>query len=182
MVSLDVMRRLGGSALDRVLRWWYAAAPKETRVVKVIAFNLSDCHEGFHEYLAWEPAKFAGGAWEQHVLETTGFPDARLEIRLLENGKKRRVVLYPGMTCDPAFPPPPKQIIVTAQLMPRPSETAGEQATPMNVTARVQKYLGNSLRTVHHMFPFDDHQDNAERFSHVRAIDLSFRVSDAPLT
>lgn len=151
--------------LDFVARWWYgrrAAKNAETRVVKAIAFF----ENGGIEYLKWDPEGFVGDAWE-------GIGCDRLELRLVQRGKKRRVVLYPGMTCDPAFPEPEKRVIINAALIPRPSVGA----TVVDVTKRVQKYMGNTLKSVHHMFPFDDHDDNAERFACLRTIDLAMKVS-----
>jgi len=164
--------------IDAVLRWWYSSSvDKETRVKSVIAFNLGDPVFGFMKYLAWDPEKFENSNWEDHVYEETGFQDARLEIRLIQHGKKRRVVLYPEDSCDPEFPPPPRQVIINARLMAIPESGA----TSMDVTGRVQKYVGNTLRCVSHMFPFDDHEDNAQRFSHVHVFDLGMKVTHLPL-
>lgn len=160
--------------IDVILRWWYASSgDKGTRVKTAIAFNKL----GFAKYLEWHPEKFENSNWEDHVYEETGFEDARLEIRLIQNGKKRRVVLYPGDPCDPEFPPPPRQVIINARLMAIPDSGA----TSMDVTGRVQKYVGNTLRCVSHMFPFDDHDDNAQRFSHVHVFDLGMKVTHLPL-
>jgi hypothetical protein len=163
--------------IDAALRWWYGATDKGTRVVRVIAFNIGDPDLGFVQYLAWNPENFAKYDWEDYVYQETGFKDARLEIRLVQNGKKRRVVLYPGDPCDPEFPPPPKHVIVNARLMP----IKDSEASSMDVTRRVQKYVGNSLRCVSHMFPFDDHEDNVQRFSHVHVFDLGMKVTHLPL-
>jgi hypothetical protein len=162
---------------DRFLRWWFSSDKKGTRVKTVLAFNIGDPALGGLQYLRWDPEKFAQYDWEDHVFEQTGFKDARLEIRLVQNGKKRRVVLYPGDPCDPEFPPPPKHVIINARLIPRNSVGASS----VDVTTRVQKYVGNSLRCVSHMFPFDDHEDNARRFSHVHVFDLGMKVTHLPL-
>lgn len=154
------------NVVDRVLRWWYAPAP--LKVCKVIAFSPEDTHE----YLRWEPTAFEGRWWEQHVRCMTGWKPSRLEIRVLDRGKKRRVVLYPGMRCDPAFPPPPRRHMLIAQLSPRDAT----QAQPVNVLSRVEKYVGNDLQSAHHMFPFDDWDDNEERFSGVVYMTLDFKV------
>ena len=163
--------------IDVALRWWYGSPDKGTRVKTVIAFNLGDPVYGFMRYLAWDPEKFTEYDWEDHVYEETGFQDARLEIRLIQHGKKRRVVLYPGDPCDPEFPPPPRHVIINARLIP----IKDSGASSMDVTMRVQKYVGNSLRCTSHMFPFDDHEDNAQRFSHVQVFDLGMKVTHLPL-
>lgn len=150
---------------DKVLRWWYAP-DTALRVAKCIAFYK----DGTFEYLAWDPEVFMGLAWEDFGCE-------RLEIRVVRAGKKRRVVLYPGMPCDPEFPDPPKIVVINARLLPRPHVGA----TAVDVTTRVQKYMGNVLQSVHHMFPFDDHEDDAARFGTLRIIDLSMRVTDLVL-
>lgn len=154
--------------LDRFLRWWYKPVP--LRVCKVIAFSKD---EDVHEYLRWEPEAFEGRWWENHVRLETGFEPERLEIRLLDHGKKRRVVLYPGMYCDTAFPPPVRHRYLIAQLTPRDST----KASPVNVMRRVEKYVGNDLQSAHHMFPFDDWEDNEERFSGVVTMTLDFKVN-----
>ena len=156
---------------DAALRWWYKPPSAATKITKVYAFNLGDPDDGFHEQLDWDPAAFAGAGWACQ----TSFERARLEIRLIAKGRKRRVVLYPGDLCDPEFPPHAHAIVIQALFV------AKKHATSMDVTRRVQKYLGNDLRSVHDMFPFDDHTDNAERFSHVRIIDLGMTVKDLAL-
>ena len=149
---------------DRALRWWYSA-PVD-KVTRVLAFYS----DGSCDYVSWDPKKFEGSGWE-------GLDCDRLEIRVVRKGKKRRVVLYPGDLCDPEFPPPQKHIVINARLLPR----SHVGATAVDVTTRVQKYMGNTLKSVHHMFPWDDHDDNAARFEMVRIIDLSMRVTDLPI-
>lgn len=149
-----------------VVRWW-CTKNKETQVRKVIAFYP----DGGFEYFKWQSEAFSGAGWEALGCD-------RLEFRILQKGKKRRVVLYPGTACDPTFPEPPKCVVINARLIPR--KESG--ATAMDVTGRVQKYMGNTLKSVHHMFPFDDHDDNAARFEMVRIIDLSMKVTDVYIT
>ena len=162
--------------MDTFLRWWFAK-PQDVRVAKAYAFNVSPTPAaGWHEPLRYDAAGWAGAGWEREVERLTGFARARLELRLVDCGRKRRVVLYPGDLLDPTFPPPPRKIVINARLLPR-----GPDARGMDVTRRFQKYIGNNLQTVHDMFPFDDHADNAERFSHVRVIDLAMTVTDVPL-
>ena len=162
--------------LDRLARWWYGPPPAR-RVAKVIAFNEGDPVHGFHEYLTWDPDEFRGVAWQSAVRALTGFPESRLEIRLVEGYRKRRVVVYPGEILDTDFPISQRPLVMSAQLVP----VAGSGATGMNVTRRIQKYLGNDLRSAHDMFPFDDAEDNAQRFSHVRILNLALTIVDMPL-
>lgn len=162
--------------LDRLARWWYGPPPAR-RVVKVIAFNEGDPVHGFHEYLKWDPDQLYGVSWEAAVRALTGFPESRLEIRLVEGYRKRRVVLYPGEILDTDFPKSDRPLVISAKLVPVP----GSGAVGMDVTRRIQKYLGNDLRSVHDMFPFDDAEDNATRFSHVRILNLALTVVDMSL-
>lgn len=148
---------------DRILRWWYSQHDDRPRVVACIAFY----EDTTFEYLHWDPKTFEGLGWEDHGCE-------RLEIRLIHKKQKRRVVLYPGTPCDPEFPLPQKLVVINARLLPRPH--VGSYA--VDVTKRVQKYMGNTLHSVHHMFPFDDHEDDAARFGLLRIIDLSMHVTD----
>jgi hypothetical protein len=150
-------------------------APKKG-VRKVIVFNTGDLSLGFHEYLGWDPEAFAGRAWESHVKRCTGFDDVRVEIRIFDGVRKRRVILFPGATCDPEFP---RDVaggrVVNAVLVPRP----GSGATAVNVTRRVQKYIpGNAALAADDMFPFDDHEDNADRFSKLRILDMGMRAHE----
>ena len=170
MAQLRAMRAVDALRwwFDAALRWWFKPPPAATRVTKVYAFNLGDPDDGFHEQLAWDPESFSGAGWTCQ----TSFEKARLEIRIVAKGRKRRVVLYPGDLCDTDFPTHAHAIVIQALFV------AKEHATSMNVTKRVQKYLGNDLRSVHDMFPFDDHTDNADRFSHVRVVDLGMTVKD----
>ena len=180
--SLGVATRLKAAPssrgrMDTVLRGWFAK-PQGVCVSRAYAFNLSSTTSGWHEPLRFDPATWAGAGWEAEVARQAGFDDARVELRLVDCGRKRRVLLYPGDLLDPAFPPPPRKVVINARLLPRPGVPG---VRGMDVTKRVQKYVGNDLRTVHDMFPFDDHEDNTERFSHVRVIDLAMTVTDVPL-
>jgi hypothetical protein len=134
-------------------------------------------HDDRLDYLAWDPEAFRGEAWVDHVRETLGRDPARLEIRLVQGSKKRRVVLYPGMSCDPSFPPSARYIVINALLVPAPD---ADDATPVDVTSRVQKYVGNTLRSPMHMFPFDDPDELQRRFRGVKMLDLAMSVVDVP--
>lgn len=157
--------------MDALLKWWYAT-PKGAKITKVLAFDTDDVRV---EYLQWKPDKFIGN-WEDHVRHVAKFEPSRLEIRILEKGKKRRVVLYPGTPCDPEFPLKTKHVIVSAVMIPK-----FEGVKPVDVTTRVQKYIGNSMASVGHMFPFDDPDALGERWSGIRLLDLTMSVVDVPL-
>lgn len=165
--------------LRRVLRWW-SGSTTPLKVVRVIAFYTgSESGLGFCEYLRWDPETFSGHGWEDHVRHYTDFSDDfRLEIRILEHGRKRRVILYPGEPCDPTFTTKHRRVVVAATLVPRPDSGA----PLVDVTHRMQKYMGtiDTIRSAHDMFPFDDPDDNHARFSHVRIFDLTMKVTDVP--
>lgn len=156
-----------------ILSSWNSPRPV---VRRVIAFNRGDPDLGFCEYLAWDRASFEDDAWESHVERLTGFTDVKLEIRVQQGDAKWRVVLFPGMMCNPDFVKP-KFSIVRATLMPR-----HDDATAMDVTRRIRKYVpGNSVLAVRDMFPFDDHEDNAERFRSLVLMDMRMRVFELAL-
>lgn len=157
--------------IDWSLRRWFDN--NSTKVCSVFVFHPAE--DPYCIPVAWDAEAFRGDGWERYVRQTFGLCDFRMEIRLREGCKKRRVVLYPGTMCDPTFPQPPRCVVVNARLMPKPG------AKPVDVTARVQKYVGNTLRDINHMFPFDDKDDNTDRFSHVRIIDLALTLIDIPL-
>jgi len=163
--------------VDAFLRWWHRRPPTKPRVVKTYAFNAGDSVHGFHEFVRFDPETWTGAGWEAAVRQETGFEQCRVEIRLVEGARKRRVVLYPGDLCDPTFPQPPRRVIVAARLIAR----QNTDASTMDITKRVQKYIGNPLKSIHDMFPFDDHADNVQRFTHVRIIDLLLTLVDVPL-
>lgn len=158
--------------VDTLLRWWYGPARKKLRVMRVMVFDTQDRLD----YVAWDPASFEGHAWVTHVRKITQRDPARLEIRLRDGQRKRRIVLYPGMPCDPSFPPLARNFVISAVLMPR------EGAEPVDVTSRVQKYVGNALRSAMHMFPFDDPDALCQRFSGIKMVDFTMSVVDAPFS
>lgn len=134
--------------LDRVLAWWYH--PKEGIVVKQV-FVIDDTF-GIFQKIPWNETLCAGSGWEEHVRRCIGrdvSEDARVEIRLLDKMTKRRVVLYPGDTCDPAFPRTRTAPLILVQLI-------GRTCKNVNVTGRVQKYEYQKLRYPTHMFPFEE--------------------------
>jgi hypothetical protein len=150
---LDMLDKM----LDKILKWWYAK-PRGMKVAKVLAFDSDDVRV---EYLKWDPVAFRGDWWD-HVAAVAGFTPSRVEFRIVDNGKKRRAVLYPGTPCDPEFPMP-RVVIVNATLVPQ------SDAKPVDVTNRVQKYIGNPMPAAH-MFPFDDPDALQERWKHMRVL------------
>ena len=99
-----------------------------------------------------------------------------MEVRYRVGGDKFRMVLRPGDVC--VFPPPPRgrgfPLAVLAATL--------HGGVEVDVTRRVLKYQGATRDfhgthvTVRDMFPFDDHDDNAERFSHLQVIDTLART------
>lgn len=157
---------------------------------RVYVFNEACTGDtGFHRELS--PALFDPGTWEQDAKSLTGWTSVRVEVRYVFRHKKYRMVLRAGDAC--VFPPYrdttapacrlPKGVLSARLQGPRGSET------DCDVTARVLKYQGPrgdfhaglGLRVMlRDMFPFDDHADNAVRFSHLRVLDTMARVTDIP--
>lgn len=156
---------------------------------RIYAFNEGG-GEGFHVDL---PVRsFEPSTWEADVRERTRWTAFRVEIRYLFRHKKYRMVLRPGDAC--VFPPYPEPAAPACRV-PRGVLSARLQgpkgsSIDCDVTARVLKYQGPKgdfhtglgLRGVrlHDMLPFDDHQDNLARFSHLRIIDTTARIVDLP--
>lgn len=145
-------------------------------VYKVYAFEENGAVSNNHKYHELPPRFFCPESWEQDAKDATGWDAVRLEVRYSYQGSKYRMVLRPGDAC--AFPPP----LPTAF---RPSVIAAALlggTVNVDVTRRVIKYQGASKDfhgtrvTVRDMFPFDDHDDNSERFTHMRLIDSNARM------
>ena len=164
------------------------APPKPYRIYRIYAFN-EGAEEGFHKEI---PVRFfSPEAWESDIKELTGWGSPRLEVRYAVRQKKYRMVLRPGDSCHW---PPYADPSVPACRVPRGVLSARLQGPPgsnidADVTARVLKYqgpkgdfhagLGLGVR-LWDMLPFDDHGDNALRFTHLRIIDTTARVTDLP--
>jgi len=125
--------------------------------------------------------------WKRDIqAEFPDWPDWRVEVRYSYKGHKFRMLLRP----DDEFTwplPVTDEIdshfhcvraphgILAASLLPRP----GSGAREMDITTRVQKYAGvtrdfhGTLVRVHDMFPMDDHEENAGRFSGIRVISIA---------
>jgi hypothetical protein len=128
----------------------------------------------FHEL----PARFfSPETWEEDALDATGWERLRVEVRYRQGDGKFRMVLRPGDRC--VFPPPRR-----ARGFPLTVLAASLRGNDLDVdvTHRVLKYAGatrdfhGTRVTVRDMFPFDDHDDNAQRFKHLRVIDSLARV------
>lgn len=158
---------------------FYGRAPPATWALKKIyVFNEGPEPGVVREF---DPARFPLDVWETHVEDATGWTQFRLEIRYAVKGHKYRLVLRQG---DPVIFPPYQDFwparrgpsgIVSASLIRRRDQKA------VDVTDRVRKYSGphadwheglSSELRLHDMFPFDDHDDNAERFECLRAWDV----------
>ena len=155
---------------------------------RIYAFNEGG-GEGFHRELSLR--SFQMDSWERDTRALTGWDSFRVEVRYMLRHKKYRMVLRPGDAC--AFPPYPEpsapacrlpQGVLSARLQgPKGSDI------DCDVTSRVLKYqgpkgdfhagLGLHVR-MKDMFPFDDHCDNATRFSHLRIVDTTARIADLP--
>lgn len=155
---------------------------------RIYAFNEGE-EEGFHKEI---PVPFfVPDTWESDVKSLTGWDRPRVEVRYTMRHKKYRMVLRPGDAC--AWPPYAEPAAPVCRV-PRGVLSARLQGPPgsaidTDVTARVLKYqgpkgdfhagLGLTVR-LWDMFPFDDHGDNALRFTHLRIIDTGARVLDLP--
>lgn len=181
--------RLATAVVRAWLRAWglAAAAPsREARLHKVYAFNDDDS-QGFYREIPVH--LFDPGAWESSVRDATGWTDFRAEVRYTYRHKKYRMVLRRGDRCT--FPPYAEPSGPTCRL-PKGVLSARLQGPlgsdiDCDVTRRVLKYQGPrgdfhaglGLRVrLHDMFPFDDHADNAARFTHLRVLDTMARVRD----
>lgn len=180
-----------------VLRSWYRrllgsshASPHDhgPTLYRVYVFNESE-EPGYYREVA--PTYFEPATWERDAKELTGWPKLRVELRYVFRQKKYRMVLHPGDQCP--FPPY-KEPSAPACRLPKGVLSARLQGPlgstiDCDVTTRVMKYQGPrgdfhaglGLRVhVQEMFPFDDHVDNAGRFSHLRIMDTSARLHDLP--
>jgi hypothetical protein len=155
----------------KILEWWYKP-PTGIRVVKVLAID-----DDMFEYIKWNAEAFAGEGWQDAIEQEVGKPlskNGRMEIRYLDGTTKKRRILYPGDTCDPTFPKPPRVVYLSAFLVPR----DGSDHRPLNVMTRMQKYHGSTVACASHMFPFDDDDQLKETYSHIKTIDLFFSTGN----
>lgn len=151
--------------------------PPEADDPPTAVHTIDDRH--FHEL----PARFFDpDTWEADALDATGWGAVRLEVRYRMQGRKFRMVLRPGDTC--VFPPRPGKFANLCVLAA--SLRCKTGALDIDVTPRVLKYQGpkrdfhGTRITVRDMFPFDDHDDNATRFSHLKVVDSFARTTEIP--
>lgn len=158
---------------------------------RIYAFNNNDAADSGGFYRELQLHLFEPSTWEEDVRHLTGWSDFRVEVRYTFRHKKYRMVLHPGDRCE--FPPyaepaAPACRLPKGMLSARLQGPAGCDVD-CDVTTRVMKYQGPrgdfhaglGLRVrVHEMFPFDDHSDNALRFSHLRIMDTMARLHDLP--
>lgn len=194
LVLLAATCRLAWVAARTYARRVWPAAPAPTRhgptAYRVYAFNEEEgAPGGFFRELS--PRAFDPVTWEADVREQTGWTAFRVEVRYVFRHKKYRMVLHRGDRCP--FPPyaeptAPACRLPKGVLSARLQGSLGSKVDS-DVTARVMKYQGPrgdfhtglGLRVhVHELFPFDDHADNAARFSHLRIMDTMARLHDLP--
>lgn len=176
----------------RALVAWRGPPPEHgPAAYRIYAFNQDPDgaagEQGFFRELS--PRAFDPATWESDVRDLTGWPAFRVEVRYVFRHKKYRMVLHQGDHC--AFPPyaepgAPACRLPKGVLSARLQGPVGSNIDA-DVTARVMKYQGPrgdfhaglGLRVyVREMFPFDDHADNAVRFSHLRIMDTLARLHD----
>lgn len=152
-------------------------------VYKVCAFN-EDTGEDLNVTRGFDASE-----WEESVRVASGWytQPVRADVRYMAHGKKYRMVLRPGDTCELTEVPErhrggPKGVMA--------AELVGEEAT-VNITRRVLKYQGPQkdfhrgmgLRVgVTDMFPFDDADELKLNFQTMRVVDAHARVHDIPVT
>ena len=181
--------------MDRFLKWWYGVGSPANTVVKIKAiyvFNEGlEINGGYHRMISRDHADAFldptnDRRWENIVrgVIPSVWTHYRVEIRYERGGKKYRHIVRPGqpLTFPKRQPFGGTARVVLARLMPR--EDAHPPSRAVDITARALKYAGpgNSFDNVRltDMLPFDDHEDNATRFSCVRFIDGTFRSWDVP--
>lgn len=156
---------------------------------RIYVFNEGNHEEGFHREVS--PKLLDPSTWENDIKELTGWTKFRAELRYVFRNKKYRMVLRPGDRCT--FPPyhepsAPACRLPKGVLSARLQGPVGS-GIDCDVTSRVLKYQGPrgdfhaglGLRVrLQDMFPFDDHADNATRFTHLRILDTYARVHDLP--
>lgn len=178
-----------------LVRYWIRRLrpTKTTRlgasVYRVYVFNESGDDTGF--FREFPVSYFDPITWESDIGVWTGWRRFRVEVRYTYRSRKYRMVLRAGNPCP--FPPYEEPEVPSFHL---PSGVIAAKLQGPNgsgvetdVTRRVHKYrgprgdfhegLGLTVR-LQDMFPFDDHDDNAARFSHLRVIDHWGRYRDLP--
>ena len=129
---------------------------------------------------------FAPKTWEDSVRVATGWKERaiRVDVRYLAHGKKFRMVLRPGDTCDfPSFPGRhrggPKGVMA--------AELVGDDVC-VNITPRLLKYQGPAKDfherrvAVTDLFPYDDPAELTMNFRELRVVDARARRLRIPVT
>ena len=152
---------------------WGTVPSRNVRAYKIYGFNCTDDLDGFHD--VYSTKLYPDVALVRDAIRWDAYD---IEIRYTFRGHKYRVIFRDDD--DLTFPLPremglvlaPK--LVTAYLVRRDDETFHH-----DVTERVRKYMGpdrdfhakhGAYVHVHDMFPFDDNDDNSERFSSLRMV------------
>ena len=181
-----------------------AAPPGGGVVTRVYAFS-DDTPPSIEDEPDWTdfqeiPAReFVLETWEDDVREMTSWKTFHVEVRYVYMDKKYRIVLRQGDDAHSRMPKPacpqssadrggsrarirmPRGVL-SARLIVR-NDIEDDKATDVDVTSRVKKYAGprgdfsNSPVRVRDLFPFDDHESNAERYAGVRIIDAHGKAS-----
>lgn len=155
--------------------------PEVWSIKKALMFR--DEHDDFEDITSWF---IPDEHWKEDIQAAhPDWEDWRVELRCTYAGRKCRIVLRKD---DELYWPPrvtpnlhhvhnmrAPQGILSATLLGAP----GTDAKNMDITRRAQKYAGfgneyhGTTVRVRDLFPMDDHDDNKERFTGVRIIDLS---------
>lgn len=164
----------------------------EPRIYRTYVFNEGTEEPGFSRELGmYSMYAVTRPNWETEIRELTGWTSFRVEARYVFRHKKYRMILRPGdaspfpMYTEPSAPACrlPKGVLSARLQGPAGSDI------DCDVTKRVFKYQGprgdfhsglGLVVKIRDMFPFDDHADNAARFSHLRIIDTCARIRDIP--
>ena len=144
--------------------------PRGAQAYKLYAFNLTEPTEGlFHS--VFSPKRHD----VNDVRDAIEWDKYKLDVRYTYRGQKYRV-LY-RHDDDGTFPLPRSMGIVIAPKLSSACLVRKDDGRETDVTDRVRKYMGPDRDfykkhglyvRVQDMFPFDDHEDNSERFQCVR--------------
>lgn len=150
------------------------------KVRKALLFR--DHHDDFEDISSWFDANY----WKDDIqTDHPDWDDWKVELRCTYGGRKCRIILRPEDTFT--WPPhmdeqatchfhnlrAPRGILCATLLG---NKSVGSR--DVDVTHRVQKYAGfnhdyhGTTVFVKDVFPMDDHDDNAQRFSGVRVMEI----------
>lgn len=194
-------------AKRRIFRYFLpssdVASPGAPIITKVYAF-CDDDPPSIEDEPDWTdfqdiPVKeFSPGTWEDDVRARTEWSTFHVELRYVYMDKKYRIVLCHGDDAVAKLSQPARHVVdrggggrarmrmprgvLSARLIVR-NDLEDEKATDIDITSRVKKYSGprgdfsDSPVRVRDLFPFDDHESNAERYAGVRIIDAWGKAS-----